>query len=217
VGVLNFALTYGLVYWGEVYLPSALAAVLWAVYPLLMGLISHVYLPGERLHARQVVGVIAGVAGVACLFATDLTALAGAYSDEADLAARGAAPPAALGVRGVAALFLLGPLAAALGTAYVKRHGVGRSSALLNRDGMLLGGALLLGASLLLERDLEWHFSLRGVACLGYLALFGTVLAFTLYFWALRHARATQLALISFVTGLRSPYSRSAVVINSWA
>lgn len=205
MGVLNFALTYGLVYWGEVYLPSALAAVLWAIYPLMMALVGHVYVPGERLQARQLGGVAAGLAGVVCLFATDLAALHGTYSEGATggatAAALGAAPPAALGVLGVGALFLLAPLASALGTAHVKRHGGGTSSALLNRDGMLLGAVLLLGASVLLERDpSRWNFTARGVACLAYLSLFGTVLAFTLYFWALRHARATQLALMSFVT-----------------
>jgi drug/metabolite transporter (DMT)-like permease len=193
MGVLNFALTYGLVYWGEVYLPSALAAVLWAIYPLIMALVGHVYVPGERLHVRQLGGVLAGLAGVVCLFATDLAALEGQ--------AQGTAPPAALGVRGVGALFLLAPVVSALGTAHVKRHGGGTSSALLNRDGMLLGAVLLLATSALLERDpAAWDFTGRGVACLLYLSLFGTVLAFTLYFWALRHARATQLALMSFVT-----------------
>ena len=200
MGVLNFALTYGLVYWGEVYLPSALAAVLWAIYPLIMALVGHVYVPGERLHMRQLGGVAAGLAGVVCLFATDLAALEATFSGDAPLTGVGAAPPAALGVLGVGALFLLAPLAAALGTAHVKRHGGGTSSALLNRDGMLLGAVLLLAASALLEHDAHWRFSTRGVVCLVYLSLFGTVLAFTLYFWALRHARATQLALMSFVT-----------------
>lgn len=191
MGGFNFALTYGFVYWGERYLPSALAAVLWAIYPLLMGIVAHLYVPGERMRRAQWFGVVLGFGGVASLFATDLSALD---------ATHGADAPFGLGLSGVALLFLLAPVACAMGTAYVKRHGAGTSSALLNRDGMLTGALLLMVASLLFERDAEWRFTPRSLACLAYLSLVGTVLAFTLYFWALRHARATQLALMSYVT-----------------
>lgn len=189
MAVLNFGVTYGLVYWGEVVLPSALAAVLWAIYPLVMAVVGHVLVPGERLATLQLAGLVVGLAGVACLFATDLAAL--------DLSAGG---DGAFGVRGVAAVFLLAPLASAFGTAHVKRHGEGTSSALLNRDGMFFGALLLLGASALWERGAPVAWTARGVVCLLYLSLLGTVLAFTLYFWTLRHARASQLALISYVT-----------------
>ncbi|MEZ6017376.1 MAG: EamA family transporter [Planctomycetota bacterium] len=200
MGVLNFGLTYGLVYWAEVYLPSALAAVLWAIYPLIMAVASHVYVPGERMQAAQFGGLVLGLGGVACLFATDLAALELASSAAVGGRFGGAPAAPALGMMGVAAVFLLAPLVSAIGTAHVKVHGAGTSSALLNRDGMLLGAVLLLGASLLFERGATWTFTGRGLMCLGYLSLVGTVLTFTLYFWALRHARATQLALISYVT-----------------
>ncbi len=193
MAALNFAGTYAVVYWGEVRLPSALAAVLWSVYPLFLAVIGHVYVPGERLGARQVVGLALGSVGVVALFVTDLAALGDGE------AVRGSGG-AGLGLGAVAAIFLLGPLVSAAGTAHVKRHGGGVSSALLNRDGMLLGALLLGLGALVFERDEEWRFTAHGVACLLYLALFGTVVAFSLYFWALRHARATQLGLMSFVT-----------------
>jgi len=191
MGVLNFALTYGLVYWAEQYLPSALAAVLWSVYSLFMAAVGHRFVPGEEVRPAAWFGVLLGFAGVACLFATDLA--------DVDLAAYSGAP-AGLGVAGVAALFLVAPLGAAFGTAHVKRSGAGTSSALLNRDGMFVGATLLAVVSLLFERDAVWRFELRGVLCLLYLAIAGTVVTFTLYFWALRYARANQLALMSYVT-----------------
>lgn len=191
MGVFNFALTYGLVYWGEVYLPSALAAVLWAIYPLLMGVAGHLYLPGERLRGRQWLGLVLGFLGIVLLFVTDLAAL------DAKLAGR---PEPAIGFVGVGLLYLLSPVASVIGTAQVKRHGRGVSSVRLNRDGMLLGACLLLGASWLLERDATWTWSPRACAWLLYLSLAGTVLAFTLYFWALRHTRASRLGMIAYVT-----------------
>jgi drug/metabolite transporter (DMT)-like permease len=63
-----------------------------------------------------------------------------------------------------------------------------------------VGAVVLLVLSAIWERDAVWQLTWRGAACLAYLACFGTVLAFTLYFWALRHVRATRLALMSYVT-----------------
>src|SRR3954470_14288727 len=44
LGVLPFAFTYGLVYWGEQYVPSGLAAVLFGVLPIYVALIASVAL-----------------------------------------------------------------------------------------------------------------------------------------------------------------------------
>src|SRR6185503_2390456 len=53
LGSLNFAASYGIVYWTEARLPSALVSVLWAVYPLLQAVVGHLFLPGERLAPAQ--------------------------------------------------------------------------------------------------------------------------------------------------------------------
>ena len=80
------------------------------------------------------------------------------------------------------------------------RHGAGVSSLYLNRSGMTLGAALLLGCGLLFERGAPVHWTAQAVASVIYLALFGTVLTFGLYFWAMRYAPAHQLSLIAYVT-----------------
>ena len=51
MGVLNFAVCYGIVYWTETILPSGLVCVLWAVFPMMMAFLGHQCLPGERLPA----------------------------------------------------------------------------------------------------------------------------------------------------------------------
>ena len=48
-GVLSFCLSYSAVYWAEQYIPSGLAAVLFATYPLFVAALAHFLLPGERL------------------------------------------------------------------------------------------------------------------------------------------------------------------------
>ena len=139
------------------------------------------YLPESRLRGRQWAGLFVGFLGVLLLFVTDLPAIG------PESVRRGA-------------VLLLSPLSSALAVAYAKRHGASVSSALLNREAMLLGGALLSGAAFLVEGGLTIPGSTRAWFSVMYLALLGTVVTFSLYFWALRRASPTSLSLIAYVT-----------------
>ena len=181
MGTLNIAVSYALVYWSETILPSGLVAVLWAAHPMMLGVLSIWLLPQERLVGRQWLGLVVGFAGIVLLFRTDLAALG-----------PGAVP---------AGLLLLGsPFVAAVGNLIIKRDGAGTSSVLLNRNGFALGGALLLLLALATEQRADVRWSGAALGSVLYLSLVGSVLAFGLYFWLLRHAPAYELGLISYVT-----------------
>ncbi|HVS17892.1 MAG TPA: EamA family transporter, partial [Planctomycetota bacterium] len=177
LGSLNFALSYGIVYRTETYLPSGLTAVLWGVYPMMMASIGHVWLPGERLRGVQAWGFLLGFVGLTLLYAVDVSELG----------------PGSLGA---ALLLLASPLVSAVGTALVKRHGAGTSSLALNRNGMLLGALLLTLAARALEADAEVHWTPRAILSVLYLAVCGTVVTFGLYFWLLRTIDANRMGLI---------------------
>jgi len=181
LGGLNFALSYGLVYFTETILNSGLVSVLWGVFPMMMAAIGHWYLPGERLRARQALGFVVGFAGLVVLFLTDVRSFGPR------------ALPAAL-------LLMLSPFVSAIGTALVKRHGATSSSLALNRNGMLFGAVLLAAAALLLEHHAPAHWTGAAVGSVVYLALIGTVSTFGLYFWLLRTVDANRLSLIAYVT-----------------
>ena len=51
LGLLPFAAAYGLIYWGEQYVPSGLAAVLFGVMPLYSAMLAAFVLPDEPLRA----------------------------------------------------------------------------------------------------------------------------------------------------------------------
>ena len=181
LGSLNFGASYGLVYYSEQTLPSGLVSVLWSVFPLLMAASGHLFLPGERLGPRHWAGFVLAFAGILVLFRTDVTAVG----------------PEAVGV---ALLLLLSPTVSVVGQTAVKRYGEGTSSVLLNRNGMCLGAALLLGAGWLFERDASFAWTRPALISIVYLALVGTVLTFSLYFWLLRYAASYRLSLIAYVT-----------------
>lgn len=180
MGVFNFGITYGVVYWGEQVLPSGLASVLWGVFPILIAVSGHLFLPGERLVGPQWIGFCVGLAGVAVLFATDLRT----FGDEHLL--RGA-------------ILLLSPISATVGQTIIKRHGTRFSAALLNRNGMVVGALILWVPALVLEEPLSITWTTRAVISVAYLSLFGTVLTFGLYYWLLRFAPSNRLSLVSYV------------------
>lgn len=181
VGVLQFGVSYAAVYWVETRLPSGIVSVLWAVNPLLVAIATRRYLRGEKLDVRQWSGLAVGFGGVALLFFRDL-----------DRFGPGAVP--------AALVLFASPVAAAIATTVVKRQGGGVSSVELNRNGMWIGAACLCAAALAFERDASVTWSSAAIASVAYLAVIGTVVAFGLYFWLLRHTAAHRLSLISYVT-----------------
>src|SRR5256712_4466777 len=73
VGLLQFSLNYGLVFWGEQYISSGLAAVLQSTFPVFGLVIAHFYLPHERITTVRVAGVLLGIVGVAIIFSDQLS------------------------------------------------------------------------------------------------------------------------------------------------
>jgi drug/metabolite transporter (DMT)-like permease len=181
VGVLNFAVSYGIVYCVEIVLPSGLVAVLWGVFPMMMAGMAHRFLPGEQLRGVQWLGFAVGLGGIVFLFLTDLKK----FGVEA--------LPAA-------SILLLSPLACAISTTFIKKHGATTNSTLLNRNAMLLGAALLLLLAVATEHDAKFDWTPPAIFSIIYLAVFGTVVTFGIYFWLLRYADANRLALVAYVT-----------------
>ena len=72
LGLLPFAFCYGLVYWGEQYIPSGLTAVLFGVMPLYTAILAAFLLQDEPLRARLLAGVVLALGGLALAFVESL-------------------------------------------------------------------------------------------------------------------------------------------------
>lgn len=192
-GGLAFSASYTIVYWAEQHIPSGLAAVLFASYPLFVAVLAHVALPGERLSARAAAGLLLGFAGVAVIFSDDLRALGGENVPQ------------------VAFVFLGSPVVSALATVAVKRWGAGIHPLSLTAVPMLLTGIVVGALAVLFERQLTLTFDLRSLGALLYLAVLGSAVTFTVYYWMLSHAPATRVALIAYTIPI------VAVVVGAFA
>jgi drug/metabolite transporter (DMT)-like permease len=182
MGLLNNAIPFSLIVWGQTHIASGLASILNATTPLFTILIAHVLTPDERLSANRVAGIVIGFAGVIVMIGPQ--ALAGLGEDVL----------AQLGILGAALSY---GFAAIFGRRF-KRIGV---PPLATAAGQVTASSLvLLPLALLIDRP--WTLaapSLPAWAAILGLALFSTALAYVVFFRILASAGAVNLSLVTFL------------------
>jgi drug/metabolite transporter (DMT)-like permease len=181
LALLPFAVAYGLIYWGEQYVPSGLAAVLFGVMPLYSAGIASVWLADEPLRARLMAGIGVAIGGLSLAFGESL-ALGDA--DWALLAAIACA---------------LAPLASAIGNVSIKRRGSRLDAVVLNGWAMLGGGALLLAVSATAEAWGGAAWSTQAVGSILYLAVIGSAVPFVVLTVLLRELPAVTVSYITLL------------------
>jgi len=170
----------GGVIWAEQHLPSGLVALIVALVPLWMTLIAH-FTGSERLSWTVMAGVILGLAGVAILAAPSL-----------------GAPGDALAF----AVVICGSMAWAAGSVFASRANMPRRPLVGVAMQMLAGAAVLLVVATAggeLGRVHLDRVSGRSIAALGYLIVFGSLIAFSAYAWLLRNAKPSLVSTYAFV------------------
>jgi drug/metabolite transporter (DMT)-like permease len=181
LAVFPFALTYGLVYWGEQYIPSGLAAVLFGVLPLYVALLGAALLPDQPVRARVVAGVLVAIAGLVLAFVESID-----LGDE-DLALAGAAALA------------LAPVGAAIGNISIKLRAGALDAVVLNGWAMLGAGLGLLAVSGVGESWGEAAWTGKAIGSIAYLALIGSAVPFVGLTILLRHITAQAMSFLAML------------------
>jgi drug/metabolite transporter (DMT)-like permease len=181
LATLPFAAAYGLIYWGEQYVPSGLAAVLFGVMPLYSATIASLALADEPLHPRLLAGIAVAIGGLALAFGESL--------------ALGDAEWALL----AAVACALAPLASAVGNVAIKRRGATLDAVVLNGWAMLGGGLLLLAASAPTEDWASTAWTGQAVGSIVYLAAIGSALTFVTLTILLRELPAVTMSYITLL------------------
>jgi len=180
LGVLSFSFPYALVYWGEQYVASGLASVLFAVYPFVVAIGSHFLLAGERLNPNKLGGIVLGFAGLVIIFWSDIHL--------------GTASTLGMG----AILLSTGMQAGSL--IFVKRKHKDISPTVMTLGGMVVGVCIMYVLAFSFEQTSDIHFDARGLGTILYLGTFGTVVTFVIYYWLLKKVEAVYLSLVSLVS-----------------
>ena len=219
LATLPFAAAYGLIYWGEQYVPSGLAAVLFGVMPLYSATIASLALADEPLHPRLLAGIAVAIGGLALAFGESLALGDAKWALLAASACALAPLASAIGnvaISGLALAFgeslalgdakwallaatacALAPLASAIGNVAIKRRGATLDAVVLNGWAMLGGGLLLLAASAPTEDWASTAWTGQAVGSIVYLAAIGSALTFVTLTILLRELRAVT---VSYVT-----------------
>jgi drug/metabolite transporter (DMT)-like permease len=174
VGVLLFVVGNGFVAFAETGVSSGLAALVVATMPLWMALFGSAL--GERLRAREWLGIAIGVSGVVILFSgSELSA----------------APVATL-------VLALAPMGWALGSTIARRVQLA-PGVLGSATQQVVGGLAMVAAGL--GRGERWPsvMTFDSYWTLAYLIVFGSLIAFTAYAWLLRNARSAVATSYAFV------------------
>jgi drug/metabolite transporter (DMT)-like permease len=181
-GVLMFAVNYTLLFWGELYVSSGLAAVLQATIPIFGMAFAHWMLPEEPMRLQKMIGALIALCGVALICAR-LLSFSGWLSF----------------LGGVGIVF--GGASAAYSNVVLKKRAMQLAPAMLAAWQMIFGTAPLLVLGLAVDGNpAKFHWNTMSIFCLLYLAVIGSALTFLLLYWLLPRMTVTNLQTISLIT-----------------
>lgn len=167
-------------YWGAQFIPSALISIVFGLTPLITALLASLCLGERSFTPAKVAGLLAGLLGLIVVFGTGLRL----------------GTQAAWGI----GAWLVAAFIHSATTVTLKRIGQPVSVWAMTVGGLSLT-ALLFGATWL-ATGAHWPQAMpaRALTATLYLAVFGSLLGFLLYNYALKRLPASQMALITLIT-----------------
>ncbi|HSK76560.1 MAG TPA: EamA family transporter [Thermoanaerobaculia bacterium] len=182
VGAFLLLVGNGGVVWAEQYVESGLAALLISTEPLWIVLLVWLRPGGKKPGLRVIAGLVLGFLGLMLLVRP------GSGGGDVNLLGAG--------------VLVLASLSWAWGSLWGQRAKLPESPLLTTGMQMLAGGALLFLASLVTGEPGRFELaqvSMKSVLALGYLVVFGAIVAFTAYVWLMRVASPVLVSTYAYV------------------
>lgn len=180
LGLGNFFIGYGLTYWGMQFVNSNITSILWATLPVMIALFAHVMLKNEKINASSIFSLAGSIIGTLLIFD-----LRGASFD----------PQVATGML----IILVSIFAAAYPNVLYKRDGTNLDPVAANASAMLIGATLLLITGSVTESWRAVELNLLTVGATAYLAIFGSAIGFTMYFWLVNRVTIVKMSYTTFL------------------
>jgi drug/metabolite transporter (DMT)-like permease len=167
-GALQIGVQYSCIFIAEQWIDSGVAALIFATFPIWVGIFAHYLLPAEPLTRRTLASAGLGLAGVGVIEAPALARILDAQTRP---------------LLGGGALMVAAALVAAYANVLNKKH-LGRVAPIHNVFGQtVVGSTMLFALALAFERGQAARWTPASTGALVYLALFGTALPFAGLFW----------------------------------
>ena len=183
---LMIVLGNGGVVWAEQYVASGLTAVIVAMVPFWNVLVEALLKVGDRPDRRTLTGLGIGFAGIVVLVWPEL------FTAQHD------------GLRFVAGVLALqmSCVGWAVGTAYTKKNTVSASPLATSAMQMLAAGVMFMVLGTVTGEWSRLTFTARSLSAVIYLALAGSVVAYSAYVYALKYLPISTVSLYSYVNPL---------------
>ena len=181
VGLMLLAGGNAFVVWSEQYISSGVASIFVVTVAMWTALFDAIIPGGQsELNWKVIAGLILGFLGTLLLVG----------ATPAEIAAADKRGPIALTIASASW---------SLGTVYAKRHPTNASPYMGAAFQMIVGGSAVALVGTLLGEWPAWRMSPRGIGAMAYLVVFGSVLGYSAYAYALRHASATIVGTYAYV------------------
>jgi drug/metabolite transporter (DMT)-like permease len=180
VGLLNGALPYYLISWGEQYIPSGWAALLQATTPIFTILLAHFITEDDRITPQKLAGVVLGFGGVGILMWPELQS--------------------GLGAPVLGMLAIVGSsLSYAFASIYARSRLSDQSPMIAAAGQFTMGFGYILPLALVIEAPWTITPSTRAILSWVTLSLLGTVIAYTIYYELLNRTNATFTTMVTYI------------------
>ncbi len=179
-GVLNFATSYSLTYWGTQHIHIGVSAILWALLPIFVALLAHFMIADDTLTLKKLLGGATGLFGTVLIFTQEQGALTGFRTI------------------GAAAL-LVAVLIAAWPNVFFKRHQTEVPHMHLNVAAQTIAAVIMIPLSFAVEDPASFAWNLTNVSALAYLVIFGTLITWSIYLWLFSQLTVTQVSTIALI------------------
>ena len=181
MGFFSFVIPFGLVYWAEQFVPSGMAAVLFAVYPFWVVIFTNIRIPGESIGFYKIFGTVLGFAGIVIIFSDSFSGDLTSY------------------LIGMFAVVLSGIMQAWIAVS-IKKFGHHLHPLSMNFVPMVIAGISMVIIAFFAEDLSTIKVHPNAVLSILYLAFFGSVITFTSFYWLLKRINVVILSLIAFIT-----------------
>ena len=181
MGFCSFVIPFGLVYWAEQFVPSGMAAVLFAVYPFWVVIFSFIRIPNDTIGFYKIFGTVLGFTGIVIIFSDSFT---GDFTNY---------------LIGMFAVVLSGIMQAWIAVS-IKKFGNHLNSLSMNFIPMVIAGISMIVIAFFTENLSMIKFNENAILSILYLAFFGSVITFTTFYWLLKRINLVILSLLAFIT-----------------
>jgi drug/metabolite transporter (DMT)-like permease len=194
IALCMFVMTYGPLFWAAQYVSSGVVAIIEASLPITTVILEVFVFRTQHLQWRLAVGVAVGFAGVAFLLTHNSGQQLAVFP---------------------CLVILVSGIAWSLGAVLSSRLSLPSSRPLCAGAEMMLGGLILLSISVCSgELHPLPHPPVRAALALGFLIVFGSLIAYTCYVWLLGRFSATRVSSHAYVNPVVAIAASALIVVS---